>query len=95
MWKVTQHKEERGYIGLHVSKIVKEIAIIGWITSAEQYSDRFEHEVKQVKRSNNFSADLMYKVKEINWNKIEIWKLTVTGEEKTKLFTLEYQNNPS
>lgn len=90
MWKVTEHKRPKSKQDLEVTVLLKEIATYDIHYSGELIR-MFEQEVKNIKRSNNFSADLMYKLTQRNQTSVELWKLTVKGDYKDKLFTLNLQ----
>ncbi len=87
MWKVTEHKRPKSKQDLEVTVLLKEIATYDIYYSGELIR-MFEQEVKNIKRSNNFSADLMYKLTPRNQTSVELWKLTAKGDYKDKLFTL-------
>ncbi len=90
MWKITEHKKPKGQQELKVSSIVKEMAQYSQSSYAEAFKNEFELEVKKIKRTNNFSADHLYKVTQKNQKIVEVWKMTIKGDFGTKFFTLDY-----
>lgn len=59
------------------------------------YAGEFEQQFKkriiaEIPRTNNFSADLMYRVTQRNLKSVEVWKMTVQGDFKSKMFTLTF-----
>lgn len=89
MWRVTEHKRGSHFQELKVTSMVKEMAVYTYITYAESFIYRFHENLKLIPKSNNFSADQMYRAKEIDQNSVEIWKITAAGDFKYKMFTLE------
>lgn len=61
-----------------------------YATYSEQIEWIFKGQVREIPRTNNFSADLLYQVKKIDAKVVEIWKMTADGDFKYKMFTLEY-----
>lgn len=90
MWIITEHKKLKGQQELKVSSILKEMGQYSQSSYAEAFKNEFELEVKKIKRTNNFSADLLYKVKPINQKSVEVWKMTAKGDFGSKFFTLDY-----
>lgn len=90
MWKVTAHKRGDQKQEIEVSILVKELATYEQLTYSESFIGRFKEHLKNIPKSNNFSADVLYKAKEISLTEVEIWKLTLEGDFKYKMFTLEY-----
>lgn len=88
-WKIIKHKAGSGQQELQVCVKVRELEYSN-ITYAESLIDEFKQKLKEVKRTNNFSADLMYKATPRNQKSIEIWKMTADGDFNYKMFTLEY-----
>ena len=92
MWTITEHTNNNSRVELEVSIMIKEITgQYSYLTSSYQFKDKFEDEAKIMKRTNNFSVDLMYKVKIIDTYTAEVWKLTADGEWKKKMFTVSYK----
>ena len=93
MWKLTENKAPKGQQELRVKLLLLEMAEVSWITYAGQFEDSFKQRIQEIPRTNNYSAELMYKVTQRNLKSIEVWKLTVTGDYKHKMFTLDYISN--
>ncbi|AZI55698.1 hypothetical protein EIB75_10735 [Epilithonimonas vandammei] len=89
MWKITKHKAATGQQELQVCIKVRELEYSN-ITYAESLIDEFRTKLKEVKRTNNFSANLMYKATPRNPKSVEIWKLTADADFNYKMFTLDY-----
>lgn len=90
MWKVTEHKCSSTYQELNVKRIVNEMAEYSYDTYAEAFENHFKQLIKEIPRHNNFSADLLYQVTPRNQKSVEVWKMTVQGEFKYKMFTLDF-----
>jgi hypothetical protein len=91
MWKVTEHKRGSQILEFKVTSMVKEMAAYTYLTYAESFIYRFHENLKDIPKSNNFSADHMYRAKEVDTNSVEVWKMNVKGDFKYKMFTLVYQ----
>lgn len=89
-WKIEENKIPKNKQEIEVKQLLKEMAEYSYATYAEQFANHFKKLLEEIPKSNNFSADLLYKAKPISSKKVEIWKLTISGEYKTKMFTLEY-----
>lgn len=92
MWKLTENKSPKGQQEIRVKILLSEMAEYSFATYAEQFENHFKEMVKQIPKSNNYSADLLFKITQRNLKSVEVWKLTVTGEFKHKMFTLDYIN---
>jgi len=90
MWKLTENKSPKGQQEIKIKSLLKEMADYSYATYAEQFENQFKALVKEIPRSNNFSADLMYKVTRRNNKSVEVWKMTVAGDFKHKMWTLNY-----
>lgn len=93
MWKVTAHKRGDQKQEIEVSILVKELATSENLSYSGSFIDRLKEDLKSIPKSNNFSAAVLYKAKEISFTQVEIWKLTVEGDFKYKMFTLDYISN--
>lgn len=91
MWKVTQHRNPSALQEIKVVMLAKEIAQIDWITSSSGFEYRFESDVKDIKRTNNYEAWMLYKITRRNQKSVELWKLDVKGYYKYKILTIDYQ----
>lgn len=90
MWKLIEHTKIKGKQEIMVKQLLKEMAEYSYATYAEQFENHFNQLVKEIPRSNNYSADLLFKVTQRNHKSVEVWKMTVTGEFKYKMFTLDF-----
>lgn len=93
MWKITEHKYLRQSQELNVANLIREMSMYSFASYAEQFENHFKDLIKDIPRYNNFSADLLYKVTQRNLYSVEVWKLTVEGDLKYKMFTLDYIKN--
>ncbi|MBD3748959.1 MAG: hypothetical protein IE931_05640 [Sphingobacteriales bacterium] len=92
-WKITQNRELKSQQEIKVSQLLKEMAEYSYATYAEAFENHFNLLIKDIPKTNNYSADLLYKVTQRNLKSVEIWKMTVDGEFKHKMFTLDYVGN--
>ena len=92
MWKVTQHKVGNGQQEIQVSIMVKDMAANTYATYADQFKEHFASRIKEIRRTNNYEASFFYRVMEDtkHFKTIEVWKVTLDGSLKYKMFTLEY-----
>lgn len=91
MWKVTSHKEPKGQQDIQLKMLIKEMAEYTYATYASQFEYAFESLIEtEIKATNSFKPSLMYKVTPRNQKSVEVWKLTVQGDFKEKLYTLEF-----
>ena len=83
--------QERGQkLILPITQMLNEMAPYTYATNAMQFEDAFKSAIEKIPRTNNYSANLMYKVKQTSLYSVEVWKLTVTGDFKTKMWTLDF-----
>lgn len=86
-WKLQEHKLGNGQQELQVRILVKEM--LNWdCLDSESFIRRFKDELPNIKRTNSFSAENMFKATPRNWYSLEIWKLKADGEYNYKMFTL-------
>lgn len=91
MWIVKSHKEAKGQQDIQLKLLIKEMAEYTYATYAEQFETAFKSLIEtEIKATNNFKPSLMYKVTPRNQKSIEVWKMTVKGDFKEKLYTLDY-----
>lgn len=90
MWKLTIHKSLNGYQDTRVRILVKEIATYSIETYAEAFENHFKARIIEIPRTNNFSANLLYRCKQVNFTTVEIWKMKADGDFKEKVFTVEF-----
>lgn len=90
MWKLIENKTPKGIQELKVKLMLIDIANYTYATYSEAFESVFKQRIAEIPRTNNFSADLMFKCTTRNLKSVEIWKMTVAGDFKSKMFTLEY-----
>ena len=90
MWKITEHKIAKQQQELKVKALAKEMAEYSFATYAEQFINHFKALIKEIPKTNGYSADLLYKVTQRNLKSVEIWKMDVEGNYKYKMITLDY-----
>lgn len=91
MWKVTSHKEPKGQQDIQLKMLIKEMAEYTYATYAQQFETAFKSLIEtEIKPTNSFKPSLMYKVTPRNQKSVEVWKMTVQGDFKEKLYTLEF-----
>ncbi|SFC33389.1 hypothetical protein SAMN05421780_104294 [Flexibacter flexilis DSM 6793] len=95
MWNLTEHQKPSTRQDLQVLVSIRDtIEYATHCTYAGSFINQFKIDLSEIPRSNNFSADLMYKAIAPNQdeysNTVEIWKLKANGDFKTKLYTLIY-----
>ena len=66
------------------------MAEFSYATNAISFEIAFKRLIKDIPAHNSFSADQMYRCIQRNLKSVEIWKMTVQGDFKKKMFTLDY-----
>lgn len=89
-WRLIENKTPRGQQEIKVKQLLREMAEYSYATYAEAFENHFKQLVKEIPRTNNFSADILFKVKQRNFKSVEVWKMTPEGDYKYKMFTLDY-----
>lgn len=88
MWNLTVNREPKGQQEIKVKMLLKEMAEYSYATYAEAFQNHFNQLIKDIPRSNNYSADLIYKVTQRNLKSVEVWKMKPNGDFNYKMFTL-------
>lgn len=92
MWKLTTHKEPKHQQDIQLLMLLKEMAEYTYATYAQQFETAFKSLIEtEIKATNSFKPSLMYKVTPRNQKSVEVWKMTVQGDFKEKLYTLDYK----
>jgi hypothetical protein len=89
-WKITLHKSTNGMLELQVMAEVRDMAEVTFATYAESLETQFKNGLKRIRGVNGYTAENMFKMKTITHYTIEIWKMTVIGEYKKKMCTLDF-----
>ncbi len=90
MWKLTENETADTEQELRVKALLREMSEYSYATTSGEFENHFKQLIKDVPRTNNYSADLLYKVTPRNQKSVEVWKMTPKGEFKHKMFTLDY-----
>lgn len=90
MWAITEFKKQLKSQEMAVVSTVREMALYTWAYNAETFESAFKEQLKDIPRSNNFSAEYMYKVKHLNQYSIEVWKVRPNGDFNYKMFQLDF-----
>ena len=90
MWKIIVHKQLQGQQELKVIALLKEMAQDSYATYADAFISHFQQLVKEIKATNKFTAEHAYKITPRNPESVECWKMTVSGEFKYKIATLNF-----
>jgi hypothetical protein len=89
-WEIIEHKEPKGQQELKLKILLNEMAEYSYSTYAESFINHFSSLIMDIPKTNNFSANLMFAAVEINLKTIGIFKKSVLGDLKTKMYTLKY-----
>jgi hypothetical protein len=87
IWKFQQHKVGESHTEISVSILVKEMAEYQ-ASLSETWADEFHKRLKELPRSNNFSADNMFKAIPKDLLSLEVWKLKANGDFNYKMFAV-------
>ena len=90
MWDLKTIKEPKGQQELKVSMELKQMVQCTYATNSYEFESAFKELLSRQKRTNNFSAELMFRVKNLDIQTVEIWKMTADGDFKHKIFELKY-----
>lgn len=93
-WKIQKHKVGYGQQELQVSIFVKEMQET-WAHDAESWCNTFKDKLKEIKRTNCFSAEYSYTATPRNQTSLEVWKMKVNGDFNYKMFTVTLEKNDS
>lgn len=91
-WKVTKNKIEIKPQEVAVLNLINEMADYSNASNASEFENEFKRNIVNIKRHNNFSADLMYKITARNQYSVELWKLNAQGDFKYKMLQLDHIN---
>lgn len=86
-WKIIKHRESLQTQDLGVMIKVRELEYNG-AEDAESLKIIFKKKLSEIPQTNTYSADMLYQMKEINSNSVEIWKMKPNGDEKFLMFTM-------
>lgn len=86
-WNIQRHKVGSSQQELQVAIKVREMAEYN-ATDSESWCDTFKERLKEIKKTNCFSAENGYKATPRNPNSLEVWKLKANGDFNYKMFTV-------
>lgn len=89
-WNLKENKKPVGQQDIKLKQLLKEMAEYSYATYSGEFESHFKILIKDLPKTNNFSADLMYKVTQRNLKSVEVWKLTTKGDFKHKMYTLDF-----
>lgn len=88
LWKIRKHKELKSQLDLRVGAMLREICLTTYAESSSEFKGIFDRLLKNIKSTNQYSADILYRMTERNPDSAEVWKMTPEGDYKNKLFTI-------
>lgn len=86
-WNIQKHKIGNGQKELQVSIIVKEMQET-WAHDSESWCNTFKDKLKEIKRTNCFSAENGFKATQRNRTSLEVWKMKANCDYNYKMFTV-------
>jgi hypothetical protein len=86
-WKTQKHKVGNGQQEIQVKILVTEMQQ-SWATDSESWSIAFKDKLKEIKRTNSFSAEYGYTATPINETSLEVWKMKTNGDFNYIMFTV-------
>lgn len=89
-WKLQRHKVGSSQQELQVSIKVSEMENYSTYDS-ESWCEEFKNRLKEIKRTNSFSAENGYKATPRNPKSLEVWKLKANGDFNYKMYTVTLQ----
>lgn len=90
MWKLTENKAPKNQQEIKVKQLLNEMAEYSYATYAESFKNHFETLIKDVKKTNSYSPEAMFKITQRNLKSVECWKMKPNGDFDYKLFTLDH-----
>jgi hypothetical protein len=87
-WNIEEHKVSDSYQEISVSILVKEMKEYQ-ASLAETWINEFKFRLKQIKKTNIFSADAIYNAKPIDMVSLEVFKTKPDGSFAYKMFTVK------
>jgi len=87
-WSIVQHKVPHSYQEVIVSILVKDMKDYQG-SLAETWINEFKFRLKQIKKTNIFSADAIYNAKPIDMVSLEVFKTKPDGSFAYKMFTVK------
>jgi hypothetical protein len=88
-WEVTQNKRGNGTAEINCAIIAKDMA---WsrANNAKEFESEFTKRVaSEIPKTNSYDPTFSFKVKVIDQNALEIWKMKADGDENYKMFTIK------
>ncbi|UOX35290.1 hypothetical protein LXD69_07165 [Flavobacterium sediminilitoris] len=82
-WIIQQHKRGNRQQEIQVSILVKSLNNF-YAYNAQSWIDHFHNRLKEIPRSNSFSAEYGYKATPRNENSLEVWKMKMNGDYNYK-----------
>lgn len=89
-WKIIEHREIKGQQDLRVKSLLREMCWYSYASYADEFIGQFNKLLKEIPRSNSYSADLMYSATQRNLKSLEVWKMFSDGNYKYKMYTINY-----
>ncbi|PDS24670.1 hypothetical protein [Flavobacterium branchiophilum] len=86
-WTIQQHKRGNGLQEIQVSILVKEMQET-WAYDSESWCSIFKERLKEIPKSNVFTAENGYKATQRNHTSVEVWKMKANGDFNYKMFTI-------
>jgi hypothetical protein len=90
MWTLKENRKLKGQQEVRVKLLLSEICDYSYASNASEFENLFKLRIKEIPRTNNYSADLLYRVTPMNLTSVEVWKMTVQGDFNYKMFTISY-----
>ena len=89
-WQLIENRNPVGQQEIKVKMLLKEMAEYTYATYAEQFENHFKQLVKDIPRTNSFSAENAFKVKAKGMKSVEVWKMKLDGDYNYKMYTLNF-----
>jgi hypothetical protein len=86
-WNIQKHKVGNSQQEIQVVLLVKEMQET-WASDSETWCSSFKDRLKQIPRTNSFSAEFGYKGTQRNHTSLEVWKMKANGDFNYKMFTV-------
>ena len=86
-WTILKNKVGNGQQEINVSILVQEMEN-SWAFDSQSWCNTFKEKLKDIKKTNCFSAEYGYHATQRNRTSLEVWKMKVNGDFNYKMFTV-------
>jgi hypothetical protein len=86
-WNIQKHKVSNSSQELKAIILVKEMQET-WASDSESWCRTFQDKLKEIPKTNAYTAEYGYRAKPINHTSLEVWKMKANSDFNYKMFTV-------